>query len=1164
MRSCGSFPFSVQVCRLMDQVAAPPADLPADAWNRTEAAYPAECCVHELFEARVARTPDAVAVTFEGGGLTYAQLNARANRLAHHLIARGVAPDVCVGLCLERGPEMIVALLAVLKAGGAYLPLDPEYPEDRLRYMLADGAPAVLLTQASLAERFAGAPCIRMDADAAEWADEAETNPARGALAPDHLVYVIYTSGSTGQPKGVMNQHRALVNRVTWGRRSWGIGAADVVLCKTSLNFDGSVRETFLPLIAGARVVLARPGGQRDPLYLLEVIGREGITTVNLVPSQLQVLLEAPQVDNLRALKRILCGGEALPGALLERFRARLPEVELYNLYGPSEAATAVTAPRVQAEPGRAIVPIGGPSANARVYVLDGAGERVPVGVAGELYIGGVPVARGYLGRAALTAERFVPDPFGAVPGSRLYRTGDVVRWLTDGRLDFVGRDDAQIKVRGFRVEPGEIEARLREHPGVREAVVIVREDVPGDPRLVAYCAADAVVEVDSLRAHLAERLPEHMVPAAYVRLETLPLSPNGKLDRQALPAPRDDAYARDGYEAPVGETEQALAEIWAEVLGVERVGRRDNFFALGGHSLLAARVIARMRQALGMEIPVSHVFSYPTVESLAAHLSAPDAADLADRAIAVRATGSQPPLFLAYTGAGSVAYAQKLHPHLGEDVPVYALPAPPLSDASPRTVEGMATRLRRMIREVQPAGPYRVGGWSFGGVLAYEIASQLIGENETVEFVGMIDSYAPALSMDAATADGGGETSPATADYEDADVEAHVARQRAEGELPDHVTVPRFLEMRDRRRVHQQALRGYDPQPLPVVVHLFAAREESPTEDPSHGWRDLLPERWLRVTPVPGTHQSMMDPPNVAVLGEALSRRLESAGGDGTARPGEDHSPILNLRGGKPGAAPTFCVPGAGTSVTSFMDLSWCLEPSWPVYGLQPRGMDAVTVPHTTVQAAAEHYLRAVHQACPQGPLHLLGHSFGGWVAFEMALRLRQAGRPVASLTLLDTDVPDDSEALIREYDGVEAFLKLIEVLELTAERSLGITSADARARDEAGRLKLLHGKMLQHGLITARSTHEALHGPLRTFARCLRTTYRPSGEYPDRLRLVLVADPGKDGDANRRRFEQAVRGWKQWAPGLVFSAGAGNHVTALKLPHVATLAAFLAEDRG
>ena len=486
-----------------------------EEWNRTEADYPGESCVHQLFEQQVARTPRAAAVVFDQGRITYADLNARANRLAHHLVRRGVGPDVPVGLCLERGPEMIVALLAVLKAGGAYVPLDPEYPAERLEYMLADSAPAVLLTQASLAGMFAGAevPRIRLDIDAAGWSDEPETNPATEGLTPEHLAYVIYTSGSTGQPKGVMNQHRTLVNRLAWGRRAWEIGAGEAVLCKTSLNFDGHVREIFLPLMAGARVVVARPAAHRDPDYLLEVIRAEGVTMVNINASLLLVMLEHPRLELCAGLRQMLVGGESFPGTGLTRFLERLPGTRLHHLYGPSEAATAMMAPDLGPAQARRVVPIGRPTANSRVYLLDPAGNPVPVGVAGELYVGGHSVGRGYLDRPALTAERFVPDPFGTEPGARLYRTGDLGRWLADGMIEFLGRNDFQVKVRGFRVELGEMEARLREHPRVREAVVTAREHAPGDQRLVAYTWLRATSDAESLRAHLRERLPDYMVP---------------------------------------------------------------------------------------------------------------------------------------------------------------------------------------------------------------------------------------------------------------------------------------------------------------------------------------------------------------------------------------------------------------------------------------------------------------------------------------------------------------------------------------------------------------------------------------------------------------------------------------------------------------------------
>jgi amino acid adenylation domain-containing protein len=597
-----------------------------EEWNATEAEYPAGLCIHHLFEAQAERTPGAVAVAYEEESLSYAELNARANRLAHHLKGRGVGPDVRVGICMERSLEMAVGLLAILKAGGAYVPLDPSYPADRLRQMLHESRPAVLLAQGAAGALVAdaGALVIDVEADAPEWASRPATNPDRGNLTPDHLCYVIYTSGSTGRPKGVMNVHRNVVNRLAWGQEAWGMGAA--MLCKTSLNFDGSLRELFWPWSVGARVVLARPEGHRDPDYLLETLHREGITTVNLVPSMLQVLLEHPKVELLAGLERVLCGGEALPGALLHRFRERLPRVALHNLYGPSEAATALTALRCEPEEARATVPIGRPTGNVRVYLVDGAGRPVPVGVPGELLIGGAGVARGYLGRSDLTAERFVPDAYGDEPGARLYRTGDLARWLADGRIEFLGRNDFQVKIRGFRIEPGEVEAALMSHGAVRQAQVLAREDRPGEKQLVAYVVGG--VDTGELRAHVRRSLPEYMVPAAFVVLEALPLTPNGKVDRDALPAP-ELASAEETYVAPRTPAEEVLAGIWAEVLRLERAGVHDNFFELGGHSLLATRVVSRIRAVFGVELPLRALFEGPTTAEMAARVEEMRRADL-------------------------------------------------------------------------------------------------------------------------------------------------------------------------------------------------------------------------------------------------------------------------------------------------------------------------------------------------------------------------------------------------------------------------------------------------------------------------------------------------------------------------------------------------------
>ncbi|HYH79230.1 MAG TPA: amino acid adenylation domain-containing protein, partial [Longimicrobium sp.] len=591
-----------------------------EGWNATDAEPPREPSVHERIEAQVARTPDAPALTFGVETLTYAQLNADANRLAHHLRTLGVGADVRVGLCVERGVEMVVALLAVLKAGGAYLPLDPEYPEDRLRHMVADARPAVLLTQDAWTERFAGtgAFVIALDADAAAWAESSEENPARGGLTADHLAYVIYTSGSTGRPKGVMVSHGSLANHTAWQIEAFAIDARDTVLQRTSISFDASVWELWTPMACGARMLLLPRAVTKDPASIGSAIRDGGVTIAQFVPTLLQAVLDELPEGATLPCRTLFCGGEPLPARLVEAARAAGVGA-VVNLYGPTEAtidATSFVCSK-STENGRA-PSIGRPIRNTRVYVLDPAGEPVPIGVAGELFVGGAGVARGYLDRPALTAERFIPDAFASTPGARLYRTGDVARWLADGTIEYLGRNDQQVKVRGFRIELGEIESRLAAHAAVREAVVVAREDAPGDTRLVAYYVADEALDAQSLRAHLADGLPEHMLPSAFVALDALPLMPNGKLDRKALPAPEGDAFASRGYVAPVGEMETALAGIWADVLRVDRVGRTDDFFALGGHSLLAVRLTSRVRQVLGADVALGEVFERPVLADFA------------------------------------------------------------------------------------------------------------------------------------------------------------------------------------------------------------------------------------------------------------------------------------------------------------------------------------------------------------------------------------------------------------------------------------------------------------------------------------------------------------------------------------------------------------------
>nr|WP_324294912.1 non-ribosomal peptide synthetase [Burkholderia pseudomallei] len=614
------------------------------AWNATERDYPIEQCIHQLFEAQVDRKPEAIALTFEGQRLSYAELNARANRLAHYLQARGVGPDRLVALCAERGIEMVVGLLAILKAGGAYVPLDPSHPPERLRRMLDDTDPAAVLVDDIGADALASfeshvaarSPCVHLSRDIAQWRACNPANPSTPReRAARRLAYVIYTSGSSGEPKGVMNEHRGVVNRLWWMQQTYALDERDAVLQKTPFSFDVSVWEFFWPLMSGARLVIAKPEGHKDPAYLSELIDRERVTTLHFVPSMLQAFLEDEgAARGCGSVKRVMCSGEALPPSLVKRFYRCLPDARLHNLYGPTEAAVDVTAWACDAEEGGASVPIGRPIANTRIYVLDGYGQPVPRGVAGELYIGGVQVARGYLNRPELTRERFVDDPF--VAGGRLYKTGDLARWRTDGSLEYLGRNDFQVKIRGFRIELGEIEAQLARVAGVREAVVLAREAAPdtkrhaasnensasnsGEKRLVAYYTGDA--DVVALRAQAAQHLPSYMVPSAYVRLDAWPLTPNGKLDRHALPAPADDAYARAEYEAPQGAKEEALAAIWKDLLPVERISRHDNFFELGGHSLLAITLIEHMRRA-NLHADVTTLFTAPTLADLAVRVGA-------------------------------------------------------------------------------------------------------------------------------------------------------------------------------------------------------------------------------------------------------------------------------------------------------------------------------------------------------------------------------------------------------------------------------------------------------------------------------------------------------------------------------------------------------------
>ena len=663
--------------------------------NATTRPYETGVCLHELVERAVDRWPNVSAVVFEGRSLSYAELEDRANRLANWLRREGVGPETLVGVSLERSLDLVVGLLAILKAGGAYVPLDPSYPPSRLAYMAGDSGVKLVLTGSGSCwvDGLAGVQRVVIEQVVAQESDG--RRPHSGAV-PGNLAYMIYTSGSTGQPKGALNEHGGIVNRLQWMQEQYRLEPDDRVLQKTPFGFDVSVWEFFWPLMQGARLVVAKAGGHRDAKYLNDLIGREGITTLHFVPSMLEVFLEEAQARDCRSLRRVICSGEALSWDLVQRFGAKLA-CALENLYGPTEAAVDVTYWPCDRDTGAKVIPIGYPVANTRVHILDEHLQVVPQGVAGEIYLGGIQVGRGYWGKPGLTAEKFVPDPLDQQGGRRLYRTGDAGRYREDGSIEYLGRLDDQVKIRGFRVELGEIESRLREHAGVREAAVSVAGTTGSEKRLVGYIVGrpESPVDVASLRNHLRERLPEYMVPAAFVALDHLPLSPNGKLDRKALPASKAGLGLQSTGPriAPRTPVQQVLAAIWSSVLAIAEIGAEDDFFELGGHSLLATQVVARIRDAFGAELPIRAIFEAPTLEGLARAVERALRGEAAIALPPIAATDRQGELPLSF-GQQRLWFLEQLEP----GTPVYNVPVS-VCLRGPLDIDVLARAINEVVR---------------------------------------------------------------------------------------------------------------------------------------------------------------------------------------------------------------------------------------------------------------------------------------------------------------------------------------------------------------------------------------------------------------------------------------------------------------------------------
>jgi amino acid adenylation domain-containing protein len=884
-------------------------------WNATEREYPRDTCVHELFEEQVRKIPDATAVMYEERQLSYGELNGRANRLAHYLQSLGVQPDDRVAICVERGLEMVMALLGILKTGAAYVPLDPNYPSERLAFMLQDSKARVLITRQSLADRIpqVGIKKICFETDL-ESVNERGAPPPTPVTAADPA-YVMYTSGSTGRPKGVIGTHRATVNRLFWMWKKFPFQSDEICCQKTSLNFVDSVWEIFGPLLAGVPSVIIPDDEVKHVDALIEVLARNHVTRIVLVPSLLRAILSAPKesLEKLAELGFWICSGEALPPDLAQNFLDLMPGRTLLNLYGSTEVAADATFYEVRREHGQFSIPIGRPISNTRAYVLDAQQQMVPVNVQGEIYIGGDAVARGYLNQPELTAERFLADPYASEPGARMYKTGDLGRWLADGNIEFLGRNDFQAKVRGYRIELGEIEAAMREHTGVRDAVVVARKDACGDERLVAYYTSAEMSEesegdvgAEELRTHLLAKLPGYMVPAGFVRLERLPLTPTGKIDRQSLPAASvERSQGQEGFIAPRDEFEQMLTRLWAKILEVSPIGVNENFFELGGHSLLAVRMMVEIDRLFQRRLPLATLVQAPTIAQLAELLRRENWIPSWRSLVPMQPGGSKLPLFLMHAHGGNVLEYQALVNHLDSDQPVYALQSLGLDGCirHESSIEQMAADYLQEIRSLQSEGPYLLGGFCFGGLLALEAAQQLKASGHQVPLLILIQTTNPEFARFAPDIGLLRQYWYRTAKRLDLELEnlsyrgARYVRERlvdACATIGSKAAIAFDRVIGNRRQPHQNASMRYVLESLRMEhakaytkymvrpylgdVLLIRARKQLPglSIDPTLGWKEVV-QGCLHVCEVPGHQQNMLIEPNVDHLAHALTAHLHS-----------------------------------------------------------------------------------------------------------------------------------------------------------------------------------------------------------------------------------------------------------------------------------------------
>ncbi len=871
-------------------------------WNQTQVDYPHKC-IHQLFETQVELTPTNVAVVFEGQQLTYQELNNRSNQVANYLRKLGVAPDVPVGICVERSMAMVVGLLGILKAGGAYVPLDPTYPPDRLSYMLENSQVRVILSSQQLIASLpkSTAQVVYLDTD---WSkiDRENADNLNSEVRLENLGYTIYTSGSTGLPKGVAMTQRALCNLIAWQIAQPTAMPRAKTLQFTPISFDVSFQEIFATWCTGGTLVLVADEIRRDPFTLLNLLDRAAIERLFLPFVALQQLAEVAVNQNLfpQQLREVITAGEQLQiTPAIRKFFGILANCTLHNHYGPSEShvvtAFTLTSP---VENWSALPPIGRPISNTQIYVLDSQMQPVPIGITGELYIGGDCLAREYFQRPELTAEKFISNPFAIASErtdlSRLYKTGDLVRYLPDGNIDYLGRIDNQVKIRGFRIELGEIETLLSEHPAILQTTAIVREDLPGNKRLVAYCVTDATAQIDELRSFIAQKVPSHMIPATFVLLPALPMTPSGKVDRRALPVPDDTRQESAAtFAAPQDEIEIELTTLWQQVLGVESIGIKDNFFDLGGHSLLAVRLMGKIERMWHQKMPLATFIAAPTIEQFSIVLRQKQRSANWSSLVPIESRGSRTPLFCTHPIGGNILEYYPLAYVLGPEQPIYGLQSRGLDGVqAPLTqIEAMAANYITEIRTVQPNGPYLLLGYSFGGLVAFEIACQLESQGEKINLLVLLDNESPTLSTirpslwqslgihfnNFRQLDLNGKF-----EYiKDRIVFRTMYKHRENSEqefLIDNWAEPLPPEYLRVLAANFQAGKNYPGKFYPGKVILFRSSIQPITQalHPDLGWGNLVGD--IEIHELPGYHRNLLKEPYIQALAQKLKLLLDRA----------------------------------------------------------------------------------------------------------------------------------------------------------------------------------------------------------------------------------------------------------------------------------------------